>query len=247
MWTYFAIFLSIITLIIVFIRKVFIVFKNSQEKVKINEDDILLDVKIKKKRLSKDKKENRDTLSKRGESLINAGKEDEAIKCFVQVLVIDNKHEETKKKLAILYMNKQMYSSSAALFKELIEQTKDSVYYSNLALAYYKQNLYDEAIKSYQKSIELDETRAPRYVSLCQVYRASNKPTHAIIALNKAISLDETNLDYLFLLIDLLVEVGDLKTAKKTLTKATSIDSSHDELSEFSKIIRKSEKEFMEK
>ena len=76
--------------------------------------------------------------------MLKAGKEEDAIKCFVQALALNELHDETQHRLAVLYLKKQMYGAAAALFKRLLESKEDPVYYSHLGLALYKQSSFEE-------------------------------------------------------------------------------------------------------
>lgn len=225
MWTYLALFLGISAPLVIFIRRFVLILKNkNNQEVPVDNLD-LEDTKNKKRlRFSKSDKEKVKALCDRGVAMISAGKDDEAIKCFVKALSIDDSHKETKEQLAMLYMQKQMFSPASALFKQLAVDYQDSVHFSHLGLALYNQSLFEEAKAAYQKSISLDDQRAQRFVSLCQVYRSLEKPFLAIIALNKAINIDPDNTDYLFLLIDLYIEISDFNSAKNTVGEILEID-----------------------
>ncbi|MBD3330592.1 tetratricopeptide repeat protein [Candidatus Peregrinibacteria bacterium] len=225
MWTYLVIFLSITALLIVFLRRLIITFSSSRKKDsnKEHEENTAKD-KTKKVRLSHDDRKKVNDLCKRGQVLVNAGKEDEAIKCFVQALSLDPTHKETMHNLAVLYMHKEMFSPAAALFKELAQIDEDSVHYSHLGLALYNQNDYEGAREAYQKSIDLDPSRPQRFVSLCQVYRSMQEPDLAMIALNKALDMDEKNIDYMFLKLDLLNEFEDTENSKEVVGLILKLD-----------------------
>lgn len=145
-------------------------------------------------------------LCNRGEALIGAGKDDEAIKCFVQALAINNEHGETLNKLAMLYLQKQMFSAAAALFKQLGELTQDAVHFSHLGLALYQQSDFEGAKEAYQKAVDLDDSRPQRFISLAHVYRSLGQPYNAMIAISKAVELDPENKEFK----DLMEEIKKL-------------------------------------
>jgi tetratricopeptide (TPR) repeat protein len=214
MWTYLVLFLSLSLILAVFIRRLVIHFrlkKGVEEESKVLKKEIVEEaIPEKKQRLSGSDKDKVLTLCKRGVALVEAGKDDEAVKCFVQALALDNAHQETKHRLALLYFQKQLFSSAAALFKELGESTNDPVHFSHLGLALYKQNDFPSAKDAYQRAVSMDDKRPQRFVSLAQVYRAMGQCNNAIITLKKALELEEKNLDFLFLLADLHLEAGQL-------------------------------------
>ena len=217
MWTYLAIFLSVAVLIGVFVRKYFLLDSNALKKTDIQVDEH--EDAPEKKRIRRDDKEKMEKLFKRGESLLNSGKDEEAIKCFVQILAIDALHTESQHKLALLYLQKQMYGAAAALFKQLSEAAPDPVHFSHLGLALFHQKDFEGAKSAYQKALDLDPSRPQRFVSLSQVYKAMGNFQNAVVALNKAIEMDKENMEVLFLLADVQEEMGNTEEACEILNR----------------------------
>ncbi len=232
MWTYLLLFLSFATLVVVYVRRLFIFHNGKVIEVKedrgIMEDDETILFKTKDK-LTKEEKLMVKEYSEKGEVLARLGREDEAIKLFVQALALDPEHVETQHKLAMLYMQKQLFGPAAALFKELGNITNDAVHYSHLGLAYYQQNLFDEAKQAYQVAVDLDPSRAQRFVSLAQVYRALGRNQNAVIAMNKAIEIEPTNIDFLFILSEIFIDMDKSLDARKTLEKILDLDPANTE------------------
>ncbi|MCX6734740.1 MAG: tetratricopeptide repeat protein [Candidatus Peregrinibacteria bacterium] len=181
----------------------------------------------KKVRLSREQKDQVETLCKRGESLINAGKDEEAVKCFVQALSINTQHPETQQRLALLYLQKQMYGGAAALFQQLAQQTNDPMHYSHWGLALYQQSDFENAKVAYQTAVDLDPSRPQRFISLSQVYKALGQLSNAIIATNKALEIDEKNIEFLYQLADLQAEAGNYMEAKETLKRLFETDATN--------------------
>ncbi len=232
MWTYLVILISVSAILVVFFRRViFVAMGNDLIKQEIKEYDEDSDViaNEKKKRISRTDKETLEDIFKRGENMIKAGKDDEAIKCFVQALTINPHHIDSMQKLGVLYMHKQMYSAASALFKDLASLEESSVHYSHLGLALYQQNAFEEALDAYKKAVSLDDTRPQRFVSLCQVYISLKKPELAVIALDKAISLDPQNIEFLFLLADLLFELDEFEKAKDVVRNILELEPENEE------------------
>lgn len=195
----------------------------------------------KKIRLSREQKEQVESLCKRGEALISSGKDEEAIKCFVQALSINAQHPETQQRLALLYLQKQMYGAAAALFQQLAQQTSDPMHYSHLGLALYQQSDFENAKTAYQTAVELDPSRPQRFISLSQVYKALGQLANAIIATNKAIEIDEKNIEFLYHLADLQAEAGNYIASKETLEKLFALDAGNRAAKSLLKEIRKLE------
>ncbi len=192
----------------------------------------------KAKKLSKSESEEVEELSKKAESALKAGKEEDAIKYFVQALALDELHVDTQHKLAMLYMKKEMFSAAAALFKSLGDITEEAVHYSHQGLALYQQNLFEEAKVAYQKAVDLDPSRPQRFVSLAQVYRSLGQINNAVMALGKAVEMDRENSELLFLLIDLQAELGNHNEALEIVGKVLELDPKNEEAQSYIKTLK---------
>jgi len=226
MWTYLIIFACLGVIIAIFSRRLLLVLnkKTNKKKISIAQEEIDEPAVPITENLTKNDEAEVEELCKKGEALVNTGKEDDAIKMFVKALTINSLHIETQHKLALLYMKKQMFAAASALFKQLSTLTNDPVHYSNLGLALYQQTSYEESRDAYQKAISLDPNRPQRYASLSQVYKSMEQFQNAIIALNKAIELDQNNLDFLFLMVELQAASGNTEEAIISLRKLLQID-----------------------
>jgi len=226
MWTYFLILLAVLAISVVYIRRAYLMIKKKNQpkegkKPALNLEEEGLAEKV---RVSKQDRAELEFLYQKGENFLAAGNDDEAIKCFVQVLAIDAMHIETQNKLALLYMQKQMFSAATALFKQLASLTADPVHFSHLGLALYSQNEYEQAKEAYQKAIELDPSRLQRFASLAQVYRALGQLQNSIIALNKALEADQKNTDFLLLLAEIQIDMQDFDQAKAVIKNILAIE-----------------------
>jgi len=228
MWTYLIIFFCVAVVFAIFIRRVlFVLNKKGGRPPKqdlMDDDNEDLPAIPAPENLTKSEEAEVEDLCKKGEELLNSGKEDESIKVFVQALTINGLHVETQQKLAVLYMKKQMFAAASALFKQLCEITNDPVHYSHLGLSLYQQNSFEEARDAYQQAIDLDPSRPQRYVSLAQVYKAMEQFQNAIISLNKAIEMEKENMDFLFLMVELQAASGNTEEAIISLRKLLQID-----------------------
>lgn len=223
MWTYFILFLSIIVLVGVFLRKAALVHLKKvraamqvacKKAVNSPEEEVVIS------KVSKSAKVKIASLLEKAEQLLANGEEGEAIKVFIQALSFDDNNVDVLQKLAMLYLQKQMYSAASALFKQLSDLTKDPLHYSNLGFVLYQQSSLEEARDAYQKAVDLDPSRPQRFVSLAQVYRSLSQPQNAIIALTKAIELDGENIEFLLLLTELYAELNNIEEAEIALRNA---------------------------
>jgi len=242
MWTYLLILFSALIFVAVYVNRARFLHKKKNTPVEAPEekdvDDEIDEIKaqISEKNTKKDM-EKAEALCVKGEERLKAGKEEEAIKFFVQALAIDELHIETLNKLAMLYMKKQMFSSAAALFKNLGKLTGEPLHYSHLGLACYQEQRFEEAKDAYQKAVELDPSRPQRYASLAQVYRSLAQFQNAIISLNKAIEIDAENLDYIFLLGEVQAENGNKKEALGIFNKLKGLTPDNQEVLDAIKLL----------
>ena len=242
MWTYLLILLAGTALLVIFARRA-VLFSRKKNAPKKKPDEAPKEKAVNAEKVGRKEAVEVGALFQKGEALLKAGKEEEAIKLFVQALAINPAHLETQQKLAMLYMQKQMYAAASALFRALAEQTKDPLHYSHLGLAMFQQSIFEEARDAYQKAVELDPTRPQRFASLAQVYRKLGETQNAIIALNKALDIDSKNLEFLLLLGDLQVEVGNLEIASEIAAQVAEFDPENEALKDLVRAIKTTKKE----
>ena len=228
MFTYLAIFLGVILVVGVFLHRWYILRKYGVEEIEVAqviEENI--EKEEKEKVITSQMRDEIDALCARGESYLKYGKDDEAIKCFVQALAIDEFDKETQHRLAMLYLKKEMYSAASALFKQLGDNTNDPIHYSHLGLSLYQQSDFEGALSAYQKAVDLDDTRANRFANLAQVYRSLGRLQHAIIAMNKAVEKDNQNIDNLFVLAEIQYELKNFEDAERICKGILDLDSNY--------------------
>ena len=215
MWTYLVIFLSFIGLLAVFLHRSMVMRREASPEEAAPE--VAPDLPLDEESPSSESKARAQALCDRAEALLKGGKEEAAIKHFVQALSLDPNHPDTLHKLAMLYMQKEMFNPAIELFKHLGVISGDAVHYSHLGFAHFRQNQFEEARDAYQKALGFDDSRPQRFVSLAQVYRSMERPYHAMMALDKAIAHDPENRDYIFLMSDLKKEAGFFEEALELL------------------------------
>ncbi len=242
MWTYLLILLATTTILAIFARRA-VLFKKRSTAPKEKPKKIEEEKPLKKQKVGRKETLGAGAFFQKGESMLKAGKEEEAIKHFVQALALDPTHLETQQKLAMLYMQKQMFAAAAALFRQLAELTNDPLHYSHLGLALFQQSSFEEARDAYQKAVELDPTRPQRFASLAQVYRNLGEAQNAIIALNKALDIDPKNLEFLLLLGSLQIEVGNLEIASEIAAQVEEFDPENEALKDLLRTIKTTKKE----
>ncbi|MCK9186526.1 tetratricopeptide repeat protein [Candidatus Gracilibacteria bacterium] len=241
MLTYLLLFLSVSVFIGVFAHRVYAlnIKKNTpppEKKSLIDEEPLDID---ENKKLSKQEKSEISILCEKADIKLKVGEEEEAIKLLVQAMAIDPANIEAQQKLAMLYMQKQMYAAAAALFKQLGELTNDAVHYSNLGLALYQQQEFEAAKEAYQRAVVLDSSRPQRFISLAQVYRSLNQLSNAIVAANKANEMDSQNIDFLFLIADLQMDAENHEESMNALKKILEIEPENAEAKNYLRKVKK--------
>lgn len=222
MWTYLLIFLSLITVVAVFVHRASVMRRDqapSTEEADKEEEPVEDGDEVSRKDRARAK-----ALCGKAEELLKRGREDEAIKHFVQALSLDPNHPETLHRLAMLYLQKEMFNPAIALFNQLAAMQQDPVHFSHLGFAHFRQNEFEQARDAYQRAVALDDSRPQRFVSLSQVYRLLGRPHHAAIALEKALEREPENRDYVFLMSDLKKETGFLEEALGLLDQVLDVE-----------------------
>lgn len=149
------------------------------------------------------------------EAFFENGDLDEAEKLYIQVLSLDEAHFDANMRLGLIYLKKQLAKKAEAIFRKILAtHPYDPLVTSNLALALYFQRNYEEAKEVYLRAIELDPTRAPRYISLAHVYRELEDYNSAVQAIHKAFTLEPQQNEYRLLLAETYADMGNLTSAQ---------------------------------
>ena len=235
MWTYLLIFLSLLTLLLVFLHRAYIVHfkkKNLEEGKTIEPVMMEEENTPEKKRLSRSEKDEAQSFYEQAIALIKRREPKEAVKALVKALAINNDFIDAQKQLGMLYIDQQMWGKGAAVYQYLASKTNDPVDYSHLGLCLYSNADVDGAANAYQQAINLDPERVQRYISLAQVYKEGGKPQLGLIVINKALELDGGSLEYWLLAADFNMQLKNFLDARGAINKAI-------ELAPMSKVAKK--------
>ncbi len=163
------------------------------------------------------------------EAFFENGDLDEAERLYIQVLSLDEAHAEANMRLGIIYLKKQLPKKAEAIFRKILAHAPyDPLVTSNLAMSLYLQRNYEEAKDVYLQAIELDSTRAARYISLAHVYRELKDYAAAIQAIHRAFTLEPQQNTYRLLLAETYLDTGNepaAKTIVQNILKHESEDS----------------------
>ena len=141
---------------------------------------------------------------------------EKAIESFDYALALDGENEE-----AMLYQMKSYYKlnehkKANEVFLALLHITryKDLVW-NQLGNCFYENEAYDNAMLSYQKSIDENENFSASYTGMAMVYAAMKNFSKAIENMQIAIELDGHNVEYWLLMAEYLSSDGQYDKAEK--------------------------------
>jgi Tfp pilus assembly protein PilF len=155
------------------------------------------------------KPENAETKLLYSQAIIffDRGELDEAEKKLIQITSTDHDFHEAGHKLGLVYLKRGDFEKAESIFKQLVSRaTDDAIFYSNLGRALYEQEKFGEALASYLKSIDIDDSRPGRFLSAAEVYRQLGDNEKAQEMYQKALELDPSNIDYLLTFAHFLIE-----------------------------------------
>lgn len=110
------------------------------------------------------------------------------------------------------------------LSKRIAENPKNDSLYAMRAAAYYKDNIYDEAIKDLAKAIAIDTTNAAYHHILADVYMDKNESRMAIRTMERIVALYPTRIPSLLKLAELQHIVQQYKPSIEITAKVLQID-----------------------
>lgn len=182
--------------------------------------------KIKNRPASKRPNQNLDSKMLFSKAMVyyDRGEMDEAQEILIEVLQMNQNHFEAMHKLGVIYLRNGLFEKAENLFKRLVEEFEDAVYLSNLGRALFEQEKLEEALDIYLKAIRLDDSRAGRFLSVAEVYRALNEKTRVQEMYERAIKLDPSNVDYLLTFAHFFIEENQPTQAKYYLDKVSKLD-----------------------
>jgi len=146
---------------------------------------------------------------------------EKAIESFDYALALDEKNEE-----ALLYEMKSYFKlnerkKANEVFFTLLNMTRfKDLLWHQLGNSFYEAEEYENALVSYQNSIDENDEFSISYAGKAFVYAAQNDYNKAIESIRKAIELDRENPEYWLLLGEYLNRNGKINEAEEMFTFA---------------------------
>jgi len=158
------------------------------------------------------------------EKALVQGKVEEAERLFIQALTIQPQAWDVKAQLAKLYLTTGRESKAEAMYKELVEQHDDVSFYSNLGLAYYRQEKYIEACQAYQEALNRDPQTPERSAALGRACIAARRFEEAAPLLEKAVKRLSRDIELLHLLAECYIQLGFKEMAEETYRRINRLE-----------------------
>lgn len=115
-------------------------------------------------------------------------------------------------------------SSSKSYFQKALEKSpRKTIIINNLARVFAAEGNFNEAIKTLQYSLALDNTFAGTYIALGDIYGMQGKQKEALKAYEKAVEYDQLNADAMSMLGLMYFKEGRLKESLELTKKAVEL------------------------
>lgn len=136
------------------------------------------------------------------------------------VLEADPLHLEAHHHLGMAHMHMENFPQAELFFSKLVNLQKDPATYSNLGAALYRQQRLIEAAEAYENAVAMDGKRPERLQSLAQVYYELGDNDKALHYFERAAHLKPRDVDLMRTLATYYERLGRLDDAKMQLKKA---------------------------
>lgn len=125
----------------------------------------------------------------------------EAERLYIQALTIRPDAHDMQAELAKLYLNTGRQQKAEALYREILENSDDPACFSNLGLAYYKQNKFGLACDAYSEAYKRSQQDPAGALNLGRALVAAGEYGPAIEYLEKAAVKFWRDIDVLEMLV----------------------------------------------
>ncbi len=157
---------------------------------------------------------------------IKQNKYDLAEKNFLKSSTINENFEAPIKNLFLLYLRKKKTSKTLYFAKKLINLNKNIAEYNYfLALAFELNYAYEDAIKLYEKSVELNYQKKQNALNnIGNILLIKKQPEESIKYFLKAHALDKENIFIIYNLLSNYAELRDITNLEINLQKLNLLD-----------------------
>jgi tetratricopeptide (TPR) repeat protein len=157
-----------------------------------------------------------------------ARKEETAEQFYLNAIKNNPNNKEAYEGLGRLYLQEKNFKEAAETFKFLTKMDpKRDTYWSNFGLSLYSIQQFREATLAYEKALSINSKVPARWVNLSLCYEAMQDVPRTIKALSHAVQLDRRNINYLLLLTEAYLRMGNKVRAEEVLEQVLAIDPTH--------------------
>ena len=161
-----------------------------------------------------------------GLTQIKQNKYNLAEKNFIKSLKINENFEPSIKNLYLFYLMQKNISKMLFCAKKLVNLNKNKADYNYyLAMAFELNHTYDDAIKLYKKSIELNYYQKQNALNnIGNILLRNKRPEESLRYFQKAYELDKDNIYIIHNLLSNYAELRDIPQLEMNLQKLNSLD-----------------------
>ncbi|MHB8871116.1 MAG: tetratricopeptide repeat protein [Candidatus Doudnabacteria bacterium] len=164
---------------------------------------------------------------KKADRLISEGNFEEAEETLIQVIRKNPQEYLAYEGLMKIYIKQKKHDNAIEILEFLVKHNpQNDNYFAYLGNALLSTRRFSEAAEAYTKSLELNDLIPARFVNLGLSLQGAGKSEEAKPNFEKAVELEPGNMQYLLILIDSMVTLGEKQEA---LEKLKSVFEKHPE------------------
>ncbi|MDO4506463.1 MAG: tetratricopeptide repeat protein [Spirochaetales bacterium] len=148
------------------------------------------------------------------------GRDDEAVRLYNEVLMLDSKHVKANTNLGAIYLKQNRDTDAIIALTNAYNVEKDNFEVNNnLGSAYRKISNYQKSVEHYKNALKVKPNDLTVKQNLARSYAASKDYPNSKALYQELIAKEPSNSDHLFELANIAYEKGDSETAAKCLAK----------------------------
>ncbi len=160
-----------------------------------------------------------------GMAYYNLEEYDKSIDAFEFVLAIDDKYLAAYLSMAQSYAGKEDYPKAIETYRESFTVEKpEALTYYQIGECYEKMQDYRPALINYRKALDLDPDLPEPWAGIGVIFDEEGNTKTAVRYLDRACQLDPLNIEFLLILAELHIKLGDYDLATACFAKIEEID-----------------------
>ncbi len=170
---------------------------------------------------------------KKADRLFETGQFDQAEQMYIQVIRKHPHEYLAYESLVRLYFKQKKYDDITEILEFLVNNNPtNDMYLAQLGNVYISTRRFDAAVEVYQKSLVLNQLIPARFVNLGLAQQGIGQTAAAKENFKKAVDLDPTNMQYLMILVDAMIQLGERSEAITHLKAANEREPENVEVKE---------------